>query len=53
MWLMLRKERAVRSLVIMSAMKILTGRAEWFINCCSVPLSPTAFLDTQPELRVS
>lgn len=53
MWLMHRKERAVRSPVIMSDMRVLTGRAEQFINCCCVPLSPAGFLDTQPELGVS
>lgn len=50
---MRRKERAVRSPVIMSDMRVLTGRAEQFINCCCVPLSSAGFLDTQPELGAS
>lgn len=33
--------------------EVLIGRAEGFINCCCVPLSPSGFLDTQPELSVS
>lgn len=43
----------IRSLVIMSHIRVLTGRDKHFITSCSVPLTPVGSLDPQPELSLS